>query len=52
MTVLISFFWTSPAEAEPREGQRTECPHSEAAHWRVHGEEKQRQEFPFKDPGC
>lgn len=40
------------AEVELLEGQRAERAHGEAAHRRVHGEERQRQELPLKDLGC
>ena len=45
------FSHASPAEVELLQGAWTGHPHGEAAHRRVHGEEAQPQELPFKDPG-
>lgn len=44
--------FSSTAEVELHEGQRTPRLHGEAACGRVHGEERQCKEFPLKDPGC
>lgn len=52
VSIISSRFIFSSAEVEPVQSRRAERLHSEAAYRRVHGEKRQREEFPLKDPGC